>query len=436
MVVISINWFSAHFPALVDATSLDAYSGVLFTLLVLCAGFAVVRSGKRPPEKKSKSTDKNNAPEPDSVVNDVGLRHQRIQEAIANHFPDGLVCVLDRKMKFEFLGGTELQAPGRQGKHWLGKTITEDFHPSISHKAITEIREALEGKDVSYEVAAGNNAYRVNAIPIAGSNDDISEVLVIVRNVTGTIKLENNLKKAQQKEKEFNVLRSRFVTLASHEFRTPLSTILTSAFLLENYTGKDYETEKKSYLDKIKRAVHNLTGLLNDFLSIGKLEEGKLKVVLSEVELRPFLEGVLQEVISIKKARQDILLKFDADESTIITDRQLLKNIIMNLLTNAIKYSSSDEEIELFVEFKGGIAKFRVTDKGTGIPESEQGQIFKRFFRGQNANNIEGTGLGLNLVKKYVRLLKGSIDFTSKLHEGSTFTVRIPTSKSIENQDG
>src|SRR5690606_14757399 len=260
------------------------------------------------------------------------------------------------------------------------------------------------------------------------------EILVIVRNITATIRLENNLKRAQQKEKEFNILRSRFVTLASHEFRTPLSTILTSVFLLENYSGDDYEQEKSSYIDKIKRAVRALTDLLNNFLSIGKLEEGKVKVDLTDIEIKPFLEGILQEVISIKNVRQDIVFKCEADYDWIQSDRQLLRNIVMNLLTNAIKYSPAHEEILLDAELTDDVMKITVTDRGTGIPEYEQGQIFKRFFRGQNANHIDGTGLGLNQLKKYVRRLKGTLEVTSAVNKGSTFIVRIPTSKGIEKR--
>jgi signal transduction histidine kinase len=207
------------------------------------------------------------------------------------------------------------------------------------------------------------------------------------------------LKRAQEREKEFNILRSRFVTLASHEFRTPLSTILTSVFLLENYKGDDYEQEKVSYIDKIKRAVNSLTDLLNDFLSIGKIEEGRIKVTPEELELKPFLEEIIQEITAAKKVRQSIKFAFESPQEKVVTDPQLLKNILMNLLSNAIKFSPQEKEIQLLVELKNNRLTIRVTDHGIGIPEDEKSQIFKRFFRGQNVSNIDGTGLGLNIVK-------------------------------------
>jgi signal transduction histidine kinase len=363
-------------------------------------------------------------------------RSERLLESIATNFPDGLVLALDRKLKFLFIGGTEVADLKKSVKYWMGRGITENFHPSINANGIAQLRKALEGMPTDYEVVSGSQSYRVTATPITTKRKETEEILVIVRNITATVRLENNLKRAQQKEKEFNILRSRFVTLASHEFRTPLSTILTSVFLLENYSGDDYEQEKLSYIDKIKRAVHSLTDLLNNFLAIGKLEEGKIKVEITDLEIKPFLEGILQEVVSIRKVRQDIMFKFESDYEWIQTDKQLLRHIVVNLLTNAIKYSPPHEEIRLDAQVSSGTLLIRVVDKGTGIPEHEQSHIFKRFFRGQNASNIDGTGLGLNLVKKYVRLLKGTIQFTSQVNKGSTFTVRIPVAPALEKQVG
>ena len=408
----------------------ETFFDTLLLAAPLVAGIiAVVRasSGSRKPSKSRTTT---------TPAKAVAERSERILESIATNFPDGLVLALDRKLKFLFIGGTEVSDLKKSIKYWLGRGITENFHPSINANGIAQLKKVFEAGAAEYEVVSANQSYQVTATPIATGRKEPEEILVIVRNITSTIRLENNLKRAQQKEKEFNILRSRFVTLASHEFRTPLSTILTSVFLLENYSGEDYEQEKLSYIDKIKRAVHALTDLLNNFLAIGKLEEGKIKVELTSLEIKPFLEGILQEVVSIKKVRQDIMFKFESELDEIQTDKQLLRHIVVNLLTNAIKYSPPHEEIRLDVQVAADTLLIRVEDKGTGIPEHEQGQIFKRFFRGQNANNIDGTGLGLNLVKKYVRLLKGTIQFTSEVDKGSVFTVRIPLSRALEKQVG
>jgi PAS domain S-box-containing protein len=346
---------------------------------------------------------------------------------MAHNFPDGLICIFDKNMQYLYANGREIGELGLSSRKIIGKSIASEFHPALNAYAATELKRAFEGEHVAYEVITNNNAYFISSTPIYDTSNEVNEILVIIRNITSRIKLENNLKRAQEKEKEFNILRSRFVTLASHEFRTPLSTILTSVFLLENYKGDDYEQEKVSYIDKIKRAVNSLTDLLNDFLSIGKIEEGRIKVAPEELELRPFLEEIIQEITEAKKAKQSIKLTFESPQERVVTDPQLLKNILMNLLSNAIKFSPKEKEVQLLVELKNDRLTIRVTDQGIGIPEDEKSQIFKRFFRGQNVSNIDGTGLGLNIVKKYVRLLKGSIEFTSQVHRGSTFVVVIPT---------
>jgi signal transduction histidine kinase len=417
---------------------LGAWSMLHFGCFDFLSSFAIVgfasfvKIGKENPDQG----DEQSMDERDEKIRQLEsevLKSKRIQDTIANHFPDGLICVFDRNMNYQYVNGKEVGEMGLNIKNIRGQNIALDFHPALNSYAATELQRAFQGEHIAYEVINNNKAYFVSSTPIYETTNDINEILVIVRNITGRIKLENNLKRAQEKEKEFNILRSRFVTLASHEFRTPLSTILSSVFLLENYRGEDYEQEKKAFIDKIKRAVHSITTLLNDFLSIGKIEEGRVKVVPGEVELKPFFEDILQEVLFVKKVKQNIQFTFDNQGDKLITDKQLLKNIVMNLLSNAIKYSPPDKEIQLAVELRNSNLKVRVTDQGIGIPEDEKSQIFKRFFRGHNVNSIDGTGLGLNIVKKYVRLLKGTVEFTSQMNKGSTFIVVIPEYKDIEN---
>jgi signal transduction histidine kinase len=151
-----------------------------------------------------------------------------------------------------------------------------------------------------------------------------------------------------------------------------------------------------------------------------------VKVAFSETDVRAFFDDFLQEIGLIKKGKQDIRFTFEGVSNTVMTDQLLLKNILMSLLSNAIEYSAYDAEIELDVELTKDNLRIRVTDQGIGIPKDEQHQIFRRFYRGQNAGNVEGTGLGLNIAKKYIRLLKGSIEFTSQVNKGTTFIANIP----------
>ena len=348
------------------------------------------------------------------------LKRKKLQDAMAHHFPDGVICVLNTEMKFILADGGEMEELG------LNRNSKKNESTSFNLKSVPDLKKAFAGESLSTEIVVNNKSYSLNAVPIPDANNVINEVLVVLRNITDQKKLENYLIKALEKEKELNVLKSQFVTMASHKFRTPLSTILSSVFLLENYTDADYELEKTAFFDKIKRSVHNLTSLLNDYLSLGKLEEGKLKVTYTETDVKAFFNEFLQEIGSIKKVKQKIHYSYEGNECTIMTDKFLLKNILTNLLSNAIEYSPHDAEIQLSAELKKDMLKIKVTDQGIGIPDNEQHQIFKRFYRGQNANNVEGTGLGLNIAKKYIRLLKGTIEFTSQLNKGTTFTAIIP----------
>jgi PAS domain S-box-containing protein len=239
-------------------------------------------------------------------------------------------------------------------------------------------------------------------------------------------KAERAAVEALEKQKELNELKSRFVSTASHEFRTPLSSILSSASLIDKYISMDVPVKAQKHISKIKSSVKNLTDILNDFLSLGKLEEGKVLVDTIAVNLNYFIPEVISDVEGILKKGQVINLDLPNESSVIHSDEKLLKHIFINLISNASKYSPEESSIELKVWLKNGFFYFNITDKGIGIPKDEQHHLFDRFFRAKNATNIQGTGLGLNIVKKYVELLGGEITFESELSEGTTFSVIIP----------
>jgi len=239
-------------------------------------------------------------------------------------------------------------------------------------------------------------------------------------------KNEQELRKAIEKERELNTLKSRFVSMASHEFRTPLSTILSSADLLEMYTSEDQQDKRLKHTTRIKSAVNNLISILNDFLSLSKLEEGKITVTPVEFNLEEFCEEVMDDVQAILKPGQ-VLQHHGLSRETLITlDKKMLKNVFINLFSNAIKYSEAGSTIDCFVNIENNELNISIQDHGIGIPEEEQQHLFTRFFRAHNAENISGTGLGLNIVKRYVELMNGRIHFESVLGVGTTFHVHIP----------
>lgn len=235
---------------------------------------------------------------------------------------------------------------------------------------------------------------------------------------------ELELNQALEKEKELNELKSRFVSMASHEFRTPLSTIMSSASLISKYIKEEQNEKRQKHVNRIKSAVTNLTGILNDFLSLSKIEEGKIKLEKEEFQISELCDLVIDEVKGLLKENQ-VIKHFDHSDTTLFTDKRILKNVLFNLLSNAIKYSEAGDTISCETSKIDNLYIIVIKDEGMGIPKAEQKFLFDRFFRATNVETIQGTGLGLNIVKRYVELLGGEITFTSKENVGTTFTVKI-----------
>jgi signal transduction histidine kinase len=339
---------------------------------------------------------------------------------------------MDRDLKYILVNGKGLYELGIDPQSVLDDKAFHWIQHTISSHAEGAIAMAFQREIVSFDIEIEGKFYNVSAAPIEETDSGINEILVVVKNITVQKSLERELVKTLTKEKELNTLKSRFVTMASHEFRTPLSTILSSAFLLENYTGHQLESEKKKHLDRIKRSVHGLTELLNDFLSLDKLEEGIVQVTYKPVLLKAFGEDLLQEMSLIKKEEQRIVFEWNGDDVEVLIDKQLVRNILLNLVSNAIKYSPVSSTIGVTISVSSKNIKFKVTDTGIGIPPEEQKFIFNRFFRANNTSDIQGTGLGLNIVKRYVKLLKGRIRFQSRLNKGTIFIVTLPVLRSTQ----
>ena len=236
----------------------------------------------------------------------------------------------------------------------------------------------------------------------------------------------DELTKALSKEKELGDLKSRFVSMASHEFRTPLSTILSSASLLAKYTESVEQDKRNKHILRIKNSVNNLTDILNEFLSIGKIEDGKIEVRHVGFNVKEFIHAICNEMQTHAKSQQKIVYEHAGDE-WIKLDSSLLRNVIFNLLSNAIKFSHEDGIILFNSETGKDFFRLCIKDNGIGISKEDQVHLFERFFRASNVTNIQGTGLGLHIVSKYVELLDGHIQFKSELEKGTSFTITFKT---------
>lgn len=235
-----------------------------------------------------------------------------------------------------------------------------------------------------------------------------------------TLELTNML----EREKELNEIKSRFVSMASHEFRTPLSAILSSISLVDSYTKLEDVDKRRKHIERIKSSVKNLTDILNNFLSLDRLEQGKVEISEEGFNISEFCQDIIEEVKGLLKPGQEFVYLHNG-ETTTVQDKKILRNVLLNLMTNAIKYSSEDQKIHLNSYVNAFSVELRVKDNGIGVPADEQKNLFGKFYRAKNATNHQGTGLGLNIVKRYMEIIDGDIKFTSD-KQGTEFIVSYP----------
>lgn len=277
-----------------------------------------------------------------------------------------------------------------------------------------------------------------NLVGNAFRNDQLEVMNILCSQAAISIEnayLYEDLHKSQareQAEREINELKSRFISMTSHEFRTPLTAILGTTELIKHY-GQGWDTQKQhSYLDRIQKNVKHMTGLLDDVLVLSKADAGKIEFNPSPIDLIAFCSSLAEELQLNTKQGQRIELEVEGDPPSSIADEKILRQILSNLLSNAIKYSPENTIVRFNISFSGGEVTFLVQDQGIGIPEADQQHLFESFHRATNVGQIQGTGLGLAIVKKSVELHRGTMTFESVADQGTTFIVKLPiTPKSL-----
>lgn len=231
---------------------------------------------------------------------------------------------------------------------------------------------------------------------------------------------------ALSKEKELNELKTKFLSLVSHEFKTPLSGILTSSVLLSKYKLTEEQEKRNKHIKTISDKVDYLNNILNDFLSLEKLETGKLTYNFNNFKLSKVVDEVVYNANMILKKDQYIKYPDNIDDLSLYQDEKIVELILTNLVNNAIKYSPENTVITISVEQNENLTTIQVIDRGIGIPQNDQKHIFERYFRAENAINTPGTGIGLNIVKNHLEKLGGAISFESEEQKRTTFTIIIP----------
>ncbi|GAB3914589.1 hypothetical protein GCM10028803_60270 [Larkinella knui] len=282
--------------------------------------------------------------------------------------------------------------------------IIDTTYKKEAERVLVEQKNRIEqlNAELEHKVADRTNALMVTLHQLEMSKDELSKALAT--------------------ERELGELKSRFVSMASHEFRTPLSAILTSADLLNKYTTTDQQDKRNRHIQRIKGSVNHLNDILEEFLSVGKLEEGKIEASYSLFDLNDLVDSVIGDMQGMLKAGQTIQTEQDCPEKVWL-DQSLIRKMLVNLLSNAIKYSGEDQPIRISLWCRDGQVRISIQDQGIGMSDEDQKHLFERFYRAKNVTTIQGTGLGLHIVAQYLTLLNGSIDFHSQLNRGTTVTL-------------
>ncbi|MCO6498876.1 MAG: PAS domain-containing sensor histidine kinase [Vicingus serpentipes] len=351
------------------------------------------------------------------------------------------VQIINPDFEYVYVNDTVAKHGKSSKEQLLGKKMM-DIYPGIEHTQMFDLlkkcmNERINQKMINeFDFPDGSKGYFDLIM------NPVSEgVLIMSIDITEQKRMENELRKLNnhledrvlerteelsrslEREKKLNEMKTNFISFASHEIKTPIAAIKINVEMLEKRNDEEDKELRIEHYKQIKIAVKSMFETIDDYLSIGKMEENIINEERSEFNFPEYIKSEVEKLMVICKQHQKIKYKHEGNEE-IIMDQKILKSIVSNLLSNAIKYSKDD--IDLYTKIQNNHLVLEVVDKGIGTPENDQKELFQKFYRASNAQSIRGTGLGLNIIKKYVELLNGHIDFESKLKKGTTFKVKIP----------
>jgi len=329
----------------------------------------------------------------------------------------------------------------------LGYTRTEligarsyDFVDTIEiEKLDAQVARRRQAESSSYEIIArrkdGQRVYLLVAgSPLLDKDGVYIGSVAVTTDITAQKQAETALRQALTKEKELGELKSRFISMASHEFRTPLATILALTETLAAYRPRLTETQIDQRLHQIREQVAYLKGVMEDVLLLARMQARRGEFTPTLVDLDGLCRSIIDEFENQPTVTHHLIYRCDKQGTDVRLDRQLMRRIISNLLTNAIKYSPVNKQITLTLTFTPAVVMLQISDEGIGIPDSDQPHLFEPFHRATNVGTIPGTGLGLVITKEAVALHKGEIQVESQVDVGTTFTVTIPIADTEETE--
>jgi PAS domain S-box-containing protein len=309
--------------------------------------------------------------------------------------------------------------------------LSPSFQPDgrvSSDAASANIRQALDGKVPLFEWTHRHKLgrtfpceIRVARMPSAAQNLVIGAIM----DITDRKRAEAEFQNALQKERDLGELKTNFVNVVSHEFRTPLGVILSATDILENYFDRLRPEQRRDHLQDVRHATSQMSRLMEEVLLLGRVEAGRMECRPLEMNLAEFCSRLVDEQLSATHRKCPIELQLDGVDGAATGDEALLRHIFTNLLSNAVKYSPAGRKVRFSVRRNGYDALFEICDQGIGIPAEDQPRLFEAFHRGRNVGNIPGTGLGLVIVKRCADLHDASLELVSAPGSGTTFVVRL-----------
>ena len=362
-------------------------------------------------------------------------------EAVFQYATMGIL-ITDQSGKIISANQFALESFGYPGSELIGKPV-EHIIPQRFHRHHIDYRKVYNCHAETRAMGAGRDLFGLrkdgSEFPVEVSLSPFktgNELLVIAFIVDITVRKEKEKAEKEYesallslaKEKELNDMKSRFISMASHEFKTPLSTILSSASLLAKYTKTEDQPQRERHIDRIKSSVIHLNSTLNEFLDFGQIEHGNIQVHFTHFDLEELIKEVWAEVENLKGKDREIRFRYEGGRM-IGTDRHLLKNILVNLLSNAFKFSPDNAPVEITCFAGEEETAIKVKDHGVGISPEDSERIFNLFYRGNNVLHIAGTGLGLAIVNRYAQLIHADITFTSEINQGTEFILKLKNEK-------
>lgn len=360
---------------------------------------------------------------------------------VINHIfkevPIGL-CHFDLELRYTYINDWLAQLNGISPENHIGCTIREVL-PDVAKHVEQLFQQVIDSGEphLNGEVTAETPAqpgilrtFRHSYIPVKSENGSVTGLSCVVEEITDLRKAQNDLIQAKEKADESNRAKSRFLSTVSHELRTPMNAILGFAQILGINSSEPLSENQKSYIDHILKSGNHMMELIDDVLELNKIEEGKLSIHFDQIAVDKIIDDSVQLIrVLAQEKGVEILNKIASDDPPMLwTDGTRLTQVLLNLLSNAVKYNRHGGTVTIsFEEISERMLRINVADTGIGIPEDKQQYLFEPFERlGRESGEIEGTGMGLAVTQRLIKLLNGNVGYQSNENKGSTFWIDVP----------